>query len=66
MSWILDFRRQTATGRSVGDDLLNQKHEREAAFAELPHDPETVLIDPHVASAGVVKRVQSRKRTAHT
>lgn len=66
MRRILDFLRQTATG-SVGDDLLNQIDERETAFAELPHDSEPILIDPHVASAvdGVVKRVQSRERTAH-
>lgn len=70
MSRILDFLGQTATGcggRSVGDNLLDQKDECETSFAELPHDPKPILIDPHVASTvdGVVKRVQSRKRTAH-
>lgn len=67
MSRILDFLGQTATGGSIGDDLFHQIDEREASFPELPHDPETILVDPHVASSvhGVVKRVQSRQRTAH-
>lgn len=70
MSRILDFLGQTTTGcggGSVGDNLLDQKDECETSFAELPHDPKPILIDPHVASTvdGVVKRVQSRKRTAH-
>lgn len=51
MSRILDFLGQTTTGGSIGgDNLLHQKHERETSFTELPHDPETILIDPHVSS----------------
>ena len=67
MSRILDFIRQPTTGGSIGDNLLHQEDEREASFPELPHDPETILVDPHVASAVhcVVERVQSRQRTPH-
>ena len=54
-------------GGSVGDDLLDQVDIGKATFTELPHDAESVLIDPHVATSinGVVQCIQPGKCAAH-
>lgn len=69
MRGILDFLLQatTTTGSRVGEHLLDQENEGEAALPELPHDLEPVLIDPNVTSAvyGVVERIQPREWAAH-
>lgn len=65
MRGVLDFLLQatTTTGSRVGEHLLDQENEGEAALPELPHDLEPVLIDPNVTSAvyGVVERIQPRE-----
>lgn len=45
-----------ATSSRVVEHLLNEVDISEATFSELPHDAETVLVDPHVTSSvhGVV------------
>lgn len=52
MRRVLDFLGETSTGDGGGivDHLLDQKHEREPTFPELPQDPEPVLVDPDVPS----------------
>ena len=51
----------------VGDDLLHEIDIGEAPLAQLPQDPEPVLVDPNVATAidGVVESVQTRERAPH-
>jgi len=63
MGFVLDFFREatsnstTTRSRSGGvDHLLDQKHIGKSTFTKLPHDPESVLVDPHISPSvnGVV------------
>lgn len=68
MGGIFDFGGDaTAGSRPVGADLFDEIDIGEAALAELPDDPESVLVDPHIPAAvdGVVERVQAGERTPH-
>ena len=51
--------RGEATGSRVSEDLLDEVDVGEATFAELPHDVESVLVDPNVSSSvnGIVQCV---------
>lgn len=52
---------------AIGDHLFNEEHEGETPLSELPHDPETILVDPNVPGPvdGVIEGVQPRERAPH-
>lgn len=68
MRRVLDFG-GNASGRigGIGDKLLDEEDESEAALSELTYDLETVLVDPDITGAidGVVQSIQSGKRAPH-
>lgn len=70
MSRVLEFLAQTTLNsiwRCISEHFLNKEDISKATFTELPNDPESVLIDPHITTAihSIVESIQSRKCATH-